>query len=100
MPSFGLEELMAETKNFYNKKIIEEAFQDINGLDKIYGKRFSYYLDSNDSYDMAKNEYDITKLFKIILNYVRLENENNIIIDDAEINLIKNFLNKQYSKFT
>ena len=47
---------------------------------------------SNDSYDMDKNEYDITKLFKIILNYVRLENENNIIIDDTEINLIKYFL--------
>ena len=41
---------------------------------------------------MDKNEYDITKLFKIILNYVRLENENNIIIDDTEINLIKYFL--------
>ena len=55
MPSFGFEELMAKTKNFYNKKIIEEAFQDIYGLDKIYGKRFSYYLYSNDSYDMDKN---------------------------------------------
>lgn len=29
-----------------------------------------------------------------------LKNENNIITDNAEINLIKNFLNKQYSKFT
>ena len=75
MPSFGLNELMEETKNYFGKILIEETFNSIYGRDKIYNINFSEYL----------KVYDIQDLF-IKKQHSKFdesnESENNSYLDE------------------
>lgn len=89
MQSFGVKELMDETKNFFGKIIIEEAFKDIYKINFIYGKESSDYY----------NDYSEEYLFSKILDKVRLTESTEIKINDAEKVLIENFIKEKFWNF-
>ena len=85
--SFGLDELMNETKNFFKKEILDEIFKDIYKDEDEFN---AFILKS-------LNESTIKNLFKLILNHIRLEDSKNL--DNQEIALVERFILEKYNTF-
>ena len=88
--TYGLTELMSETKKFFNTIIIQEFFNYIYQDDKKFDEQFSNLL----------NIPSIEKLFILILKRIRLEDYlNSNSLNNEETSLIRNFLEEKYLSF-
>lgn len=87
--SYGLDELMNETQNYFKKNIIlAKAFDEIYKADEKYQQYF-IELENSSSYK---------ELLILILNRMRLD-EYGKKIDKSEEELIDNFFNKKFKNF-
>lgn len=88
--TYGLTELMNETKKFFNNIIIKDFFRYIYQEDKKFDEQFSNLL----------NKSSIEKLFILILKRIRLEDYlNSNSLNNDETSLINNFLEEKYLSF-
>ena len=88
-PSFGLNELMNETQNYFKKDVIlNEIFKHIYINDDKFNELFLNLL----------NDSKIEKLFHIILNYIRLDDYSKEI-NDVENEQIHKFISEKYNNF-
>ena len=85
--SYGLEELMKESKNFFSKNKINECFKKIYLKDDKYQKLLEEYIDKSDTKDV----------FRIILNYIRFDEYSKQLNEEEEV-FINRLLNS-YSNF-
>lgn len=87
--SYGLDELMNETQNFFKKNIIlKNAFKEIYKVDEKYQKNFEKFENSSSYKD----------LLILILNRIRLD-EYGKKLDKNEDELIENFYNEKFNNF-
>lgn len=88
-PSFGLDELMEGTENFFKKDILlNEVFKYIYEDNNKYNELFLSLL----------NKSSIKNLFCLILNHVRLEDYDNPLDSEEKIS-IENFISTNYEDF-
>ena len=87
--SYGLDELMNETQNYFKKNIIlAKAFDEIYKADEKY-QQYIIELENSSSYK---------ELLILILNRMRLD-EYGKKIDKSEEELIDNFFNEKFKNF-
>ena len=88
--SFGLDELMSESQNYFQNYIIDEVLNDkYKENDKDYDEILKSSINNNSS---------IEKILSIILNHIKLEKCTNKL-NDGENKLIEGFCKGKYQSF-
>ena len=88
--SFGLDELMSESQNYFQNYIIDEVLNDTyKEKDKDYDEILKFSLNNNSS---------INEILKINLNHIKREKYSNKL-NDGENKLIEDFCKGKYQSF-
>jgi len=88
--SFGLDELMSESQNYFQNYIIDEVLNDTyKEKDKDYDEILKSSLNNNSS---------INEILKINLNHIKREKYSNKL-NDGENKLIEDFCKGKYQSF-